>query len=151
MDKYLLTSLIVFTLYIAYIMARYGVRKSISESFYRLKYKKIFPLIIWGFTIPIMLHTGTPIMFIACSLICFIGAAPAFKSDIIEHRVHMFGAFGGILTAFASLVFEFDMIWIFIIFVFATTFLFTMRFAIKYIWWIEVVAFYLIIIGLLIR
>ena len=57
----------VFLGYILYIIARYGVQSSVSQSFYVLpkNLKILFTLFCWGFVFPAIILSSNPLMFFA--------------------------------------------------------------------------------------
>ena len=72
----------VFTIYWLYIYYRYGIQKSISDSYYKLKNNNyLFTLVLWGFSVPIMIIGETGLMFFAGAFICFTGAQQTLKRE----------------------------------------------------------------------
>ena len=103
----LLISAAIFLTYVTYIAVKYSVQKSISESYYNLKFKNkkyIFASVIWGFAVPIMYAGNNALMFLAGGTICFVGGAAAFKKNRMEKWVHISGAIGGIILGMLSLL-----------------------------------------------
>ena len=147
----LLISVAIFLSYIGFIALKYGIQKSISESYYRLpsKQKVLFTLALWGFAIPVIILGGmleSWLLFLAGGLITLVGAAPAFKSLLMEYKAHMFGAYGGILLGLTALVVNFNLWWLVLIAVILAVII---KFTIKnYIWWIEVLAFFTVLLGI---
>lgn len=143
-------SFIVFTGLITTISLTYGIQKSISDSYYRFNKigKALFTLVIWAFSIPLIFVADKPLFMVAVSFLCLVGTAVNFKQSKMQLDAHMIGAFGGILLAYVSLLFELNMWPIVILFIMITGLLFYLKALIKYIWWIEIAAFYLILIGL---
>jgi len=100
-----LISVFVFWGYALWYIFNYNIPESWSDTFYTLnKIRKskgyIFTLILWGlvFTLlPITLEKH-PIMFPVLTSIAFVGAAPAFKSSILEKKVHIIGAIISVLS-----------------------------------------------------
>ena len=101
-------SLSVFALYIGYILIRFGVPTSVSETYYLLP-KKTGHLIFWAWTIavglPVMIFGAeiSPVSFISESSIffcgaflIFVGTAAQFKQDFVRNY-HF--AFAGICAA----------------------------------------------------
>jgi hypothetical protein len=148
-----ITMVSVFVTYVSFIIYKYGILKSISQSYYELpeKYKPIFTLAMWGFAFPAMI-IGTPLtglMFFAAAGIMFVGAAAPFLEKITK-PVHMIGAGSGVLFSQLAISLVFGMWYITLGFVIASSLLLLFRKQINYkhIWWIEVLAFTLICISL---
>ena len=100
------TSLIVFLSYFFTIIFKFGVQKSYSDSYFKLKKENqwIFTVTIWGFAIPLLVIGGQHhfLFFLATLLIMAVGSAPAFKRGGLELKVHMFSAIGGIIAALVA-------------------------------------------------
>lgn len=147
----LAVSTAIFLMYTAFIGLRYGVRPSISDSYYSLPngLKFLFTAFIWLFAIAFIISAATPVMFCAGSFLCFVGASQDFK-DKFEGRTHFAAAYAGIGTGMLSLVTEFHN-WIapacFGLIV-AVIVLSKMK---NRTWWIECAAFGTIIISIFIR
>jgi hypothetical protein len=92
-------SFILIALYIIYIIINYGIPKSISASYYSLKHKAVFSLVL---LVSIILSFNqfmdvTPdnfkfLPFIFCSGILFVAAAPNFNSSDLTLKVHYVAA-----------------------------------------------------------
>jgi len=141
-------SAIAFISYVLYVYINYGVLKSISDSYYIIKHKSLFTFFIWGLTIPMLFFSsGHGLLFFGAAFICVVGIASGFK-ETMEGRVHVFFTNAGILLSYLSLWFDYHMWYLVVLFL-----LFTIpSFIIKYknhTWWIEVVAFTLVLIGLI--
>ena len=100
--------------YLLYIYWRYGMTKSISET-YRLtqKWEKVwFTISMFLVAIPIMivgLDVSDPeqvliLWLLAGGLICLVGVAPVFWKGGMEHTMHMLGAIGGICCGMLALL-----------------------------------------------
>lgn len=122
MIKYI--SILPITLYLIYIVKKYGVQKSISDSYYRLskgeKYLFFFALV--GTSLSFILGwiikhpTGklsNILIFLAGSFICFVGAASEFKGRKLTETVHYIGATGGYILGYAFIVsvYKWDSLW----------------------------------------
>ena len=150
-----LLPLIVFVSYIGFIWMKYGVQKSISDSFYRLKKTKLrflFTFFCWGFAFPVMVISGKPMMIAAAMLICAVGVAYNFKAARLNKIVHMGAAYGGVTLAMVSAWIEYKQPWaIMLLAVIAITLtLLRKQVNYKHIWWIEIAAFlitYIVVIG----
>ncbi len=144
----LIYAVAVFIGFLAYIVARYGVLKSISDLYYETGEKLYFMFFIWSLAFPLIIVQFTPLKFFAGIFLAFCGATPAFRRELDE-RVHVIGAVGGIVLGFASLVIDFQQYLITILMIAFTLYagLTDMK---NRTWWVETAAFVLIIVGLLI-
>jgi hypothetical protein len=141
--------LTVFAGYVSFIIGKYGILPSISESYYRLPKNLtfLFTLFCWGFALPAAIVgldlTDNFLMFFAGGGIMFVGAAAAFKEQFTK-RVHFIGAAIGITAAQLSTAFDFHMYYINVIFVVLALTILLGKYLGKiknYVWWIEMVAF----------
>jgi hypothetical protein len=149
----LLLSMLVFGGYCFYVYKKFGVLTSISESYYQLpeNLKWLFTLVTWGYSIPLMIVGSTGLAFFAGAFVCFVGAAPGFKTSLpdLENKVHVIGATGGICLAMAFIWFNLHLYPVPIIMI-----LFTLYATSKWnkipnhTWWIEVLAFVLMVFSL---
>ena len=146
----------VFVSYVAFIWIRYGVQKSISDSFYRLIEdpkmpnalgQSLFTLFCWGFAFPAIIIgvdlTDNVLMFLAGSGICFVGAAAAFKGDKMTHNVHMIGAYSGVVFSQLAIAFLFKMYYVNIAFILIAVLaqVFRKKLNNNHVWWQEIAAF----------
>lgn len=145
---YSLISISVFTAYLIFILVKFGVLKSISDSYYHLKHKIWFTLALWGFAFPAIIAGDTALMFLAGSGIIFVGVAFDFKESMTK-IVHYIAAGLGITFGMLSLLFDFDLPWVEIGFIAGSCLLYL--FVKNRIFWIEVLAFYTIIISLILK
>lgn len=92
-------SFLIILLYIIYIIINYGVPKSISATYYLIKPKWIFSLVLI-FSMVLSFNQFMDITpdslkflpFIFCSGIIFVAAAPNFKTSTITDKVHDYAA-----------------------------------------------------------
>ena len=100
----------VFLTYVGYIWLRYGVQKSISESYYVLPKKRnwLFIAFTWLFAFPAMILGNSLLMFFAGGGIVFVGAAAAMHT-FPTRTVHMVGAVGGMILACIAMIFQYNM------------------------------------------
>ena len=144
----LITSSLIFISYISFIVSKYGVIPSISESYYRLPYslKILFTLFIWGLAVPIMIVASTPLMLLACGFICVVGVTQTFKLKLVG-AIHSLAAIIGIGIGVLSLFFEFrtPLTAIAIIIGIALLNIFKVN---NKTWWSEIIAFTLILLSL---
>jgi hypothetical protein len=138
--------------YIIVIYKKYGKMKTISDSYYKLKEKNkwLFTIIWWAFSIPLIIVGETPLIFLAGTGICFVGAAPAFKEEL-EEKVHIVGAITGIISGVASLWFDFGLWYLSIGLFLLSLILFLNKKLYNPTWWIEFFSFCTIITGLFIK
>jgi hypothetical protein len=168
-NNYILGGIIVqaaaFLLYVGYIFKNYGVLASLSESYYMLTKNKgaLFTLFCWGIGFPLIVHENIFFLLSAIGLI-FIGVAPNYK-PIIDYTqkyvmcdssrktiiwwIHHVGAAIGITFAFIGLSVIYGQTLLFILFLILTLVFYVSKLK-NLIWWIEILAFSLIIIGLII-
>lgn len=137
--------LTIFVSYVGYVWNKFGVLPSISESYYRLpdNLKKMFTFFCWGFSFPAIilgtLLTDNLLMFVAGSGIAFVGAAAAFKERMSD-KVHTIGAVIGVVLSQLSILLDFRMYIVNLIFVALSLILIIGRVKNK-VWWIELIAF----------
>jgi hypothetical protein len=140
----------IFFTYIAFIWVRYGVQPSVSESYYCLpeKYKFVFTLVMWGFTLPLMIAANSLLMFIAGSGIFFVGAAAAFKQPMTR-TVHYVAAAVGIAFGVVWII-SVGLWWLPLMYVLCSaSFWFVLDE--EKIWWIEILSFTLIILAFILK
>lgn len=88
---------IILLIYIIYIIAKYGVPRSISQIYYLTKHKWIFRLVLILFvasTMPIML-ANYPYQFLSFLMgagVLFVATAPNFEDDSLVDSVHTYSA-----------------------------------------------------------
>jgi len=154
----ILIQILIFILYVGYIIKNWGILKSISDSYYYLPQNKqfYFTLFCWG--------VGLPLLILPHSLFFLAGAGFGFTSVASDYKVynlqkitrnvtwwvHHIGASVGILFSFIG-------IWAlygnpFSLLAFMVLFMIVIKLKIKNkLWWIEMLAFINILIGLLIK
>jgi len=137
------SSLLIFITYLSIVVYKYGIQKSISDSYYRLpkKWSIVFLFFIWGFALPlgILLKSDYTILLTAIALICIVGITPNFKDYKAVKWMHMLGAFSGIIIAILSIIFEFKLYCI--AGGLAILILLIYKFVKNPIWWIEIASF----------
>lgn len=152
--KLLIFVVLSFVGYISFIVNKYGVLPSISESYYKMKGDKLFggglfTLFIWSLSLPLIIIGDTPLMFFAGAFLSFVGAASAFKDLKMTKRVHTIGAVGGIGFGFLSMILDFQLNEITFFMLLGSLILYLLKIK-NLIWWVEILAFVLIILGLFI-
>ena len=146
MKKYLpTTSLAIFTLYIIGVMWFYGVLPSISDSYYHLPqgYKLIFSFALIGFALPLIIYTNKLLIFIAGGAIMFVAVTPDFHSEGV---LHFICAIVGIVSGVFYLFFNKQYLISIIAFIIG---IILYIFASNHIFWIEIVSFYTILLGII--
>lgn len=141
----------IFVSYVLFIAIKYGIQKSISESYYVLprKMKPLFTLALWGFALPAIILGNCPLMFFAGAGICFVGAAAQMHEEFVR-KVHLTAAILGITCGELALIINYDMWWLTAAFVVASIpiIIFDKK---TRIWWVEILAFLSISVGLAIN
>lgn len=98
-----ITHAIIFISYVLFIVIRYKVPASISDSYYLLKGSTniIFTFWCWVLGFSLFFH-GVPLLFLCGASLCFVGAAAAFREGLTK-TVHYTSAticiVSGILNA----------------------------------------------------
>ncbi len=137
--------ILVFFGYVSFIWDNYGTLPSISDSYYFLpdNQKILFTAFCAAFAFPAMVLGGTPLMFLAGTGIIFVGAAAQFKKPHLPKIVHYTGAVLGVLFSQLSIYFDYNMLYINIIFFTSAGIIFFLRKTIfkNFLWWIEMLAF----------
>ena len=151
MDYLLILFIILVTIFVTYIstiILKYGVLPSVSDSYYHLpkKYNFLFTLFCWSFAIPTLIIgvelTDNFLMFLAGAGICFVGAAAQFKEELTK-QVHTYSAWVGVISSQLSIIFDFKMYYVSILFLLPSLLLMILK-PKNYTFWIEIIAFSLI-------
>jgi hypothetical protein len=139
--------IVVFIAYIKSIVWRYGVLPSISDSWYALpsKWNFLFTLFLWSLGVSMCLY-GTPWYIYGGVCLCFCGAAARFK-DRITKTVHFVGAVGGIILPLSALLLQ-GVVFPLCVVLMSTVIIKDFRIP-NGTWWIEIIAFFSIILGLI--
>jgi len=100
----------VFLAYVIGIWAKYGVQKSISESYYCLPKNKnwLFVAFTWLFAFPAMILGNSLLMLFAGGGIVFVGAAAAMHT-FPTRAWHLTAAIGGMILGCIAMVVQFHM------------------------------------------
>jgi hypothetical protein len=145
--KVILLQWLLFTFYTTYVWIKYGVQKSISESWYTMGKSEN-----WMFTVVFCWGIGVSMFFydsiwfvVGGSFLTFVGAATSFKDRWDTTRyVHNIGASGCITLALAGLAVE-GIWWPAVAMVAGSYLLLKVD---NRTWWIETLAVYVILGGL---
>lgn len=140
-------SFIIFTAWLIFTRLAFGKLDSISESFYKLseKHRFIFTLVLWGFSLPLMVNVNSVWLFLSISGIAFVGAAAAYKEELTS-TVHFIGAIGGIIMGLIYLITQ-GLFWLALPYILVSVSLYFLSKRPTY--WIEIVSYYTILIGLI--
>jgi hypothetical protein len=165
---YLILTIAIFTLFVLYVYIKFGVLKSISESYYKLRSIGEEWWFIWFIlctSLGMSLIGQHPLVYVASGLLALVALSPMFKNegskpdsiDKLELQIHVFGATSSIIVGFIYLTFFLHewYIWIpivlFIIYALPKKTKFKWLNGISpYTWWIEIFAFGNIMSGFLI-
>jgi hypothetical protein len=143
---------ITFIGYIVYIVIKYGIQTSVSESYYKLPRNRqwLFTVFTWTYSLLALIIglelKDTPLVFLSASGIFMVGTAPAFHSKDGKHTlegiVHTVGASVGILFMFIYIGIDLGYWYIALIFTLLTAISYFIK-VIKnnYLWWIEIYAY----------
>ncbi len=151
-----IVQILIFISYITFILIKFGVISSISESWYKLKdlvgvWYSLFTWFCWGLGFTMFFQTDgtTPLFFIAGSGLCFVGVATMFKeSDFWTPKIHTGGAVIGIIGSLVGMIVERGS-WLPLIIFVGTSLILTLTVKKNRTWWIEILAFICIGLGLL--
>jgi hypothetical protein len=131
----------VFVAYVSFIWSKYGIQKSISESYYVLPKKEnfLFVLFTWLFAFPAMILGNSLLMLFAGGGIVFVGAAAAMHK-MPTRAVHLTGAIGGMILACLAMIFQYHM-WYMVAAVAGAILLSALLDKKHLMWWAEVAIF----------
>lgn len=138
----MILSMIILFGYLAFVVAKFGIPKSISDSFYLLGKKGWMfqvTLFLVGFSVmPALIDKSSEdtkfLAFLACAGLAFVGAAPLFKMEL-EGKVHYVSA--AICCGGLVLWQVFNASWITPLMCFLSV-LYPMIKDKKYMWWLEI-------------
>lgn len=138
----MLCSLLIMCSYLSFVIGRFGIPRSISDTYYLLgKYGWLFQLALatTAFTaLPMLIERSSAntqfLAFLACAGLLFVSAAPLFKLDL-EGKVHYASA---IVCCVGLVLWQvFNTSWIVPLVAFALV-LIPMLKDKKYTWWLEI-------------
>lgn len=131
----------VFLAYVIFIWSKYGIQKSISESYYVLPKKEnfLFVLFTWLFAFPAMYLGNSWWMFFAAGGIVWVGANAAMH-QMPTRAIHLTAAISGMILGCLAIIFQYHM-W-YIVAAIPVLTLITYFLDKKHImWWIEIMIF----------
>lgn len=146
---FLIFSWLTFQIYNAYIVHAYGMQKSFSDAYYADNKSPLFYIVLALTGIPLMFVAQTFLMTVATTFMVVVGAAPGFKEPM-EKEIHVVAAVGCISIGLLSLYLDFGQVVLPLI---AVTFivLTTMFKMPNKTYWNEVVAYFIIVAGILVH
>ena len=97
--------------YLVYVRLRFKMTHSISATYYEIKNKWLFTIVLWGFSIPLIIIAAKPLMFLAGAAICFTGAAPGVDEKM-ERRWHIGSSVAGIAIGTIALWVYYGLWWV---------------------------------------
>lgn len=104
-----LISFLTITTYLIVIYFLFGILPSISDSYYKLKNKAIFSLVLMFTAFPLIILSSTGLMFFAGSALIFVASAPAFMSNKLVRDVHVYSAYSVVLLSILSIIIDYQM------------------------------------------
>jgi len=152
-----IVQILIFVSYITFIVLKFGVLPSISESWYRLRdlggvWYSLFTWFCWGLGFLMFFQTNNiaPYLFFLSGVgLTAVGTATMFKlSDDIQPYIHFVGALIGILGALIGIGVERSN-WIPLLMFILISLVLTFTVEKNRTWWIEMSAFTCIGMGLL--
>lgn len=158
---YLAWMILSFVLYIGWIVIKFGVQPSISDSFYALQEKygtrSLKPWLFWLFLInvawplfPLLKFNG--FAFFAMAGLILVGAAARFKQGKNVEIPHVIGATGGIILAFIAIGAVFGgWAWIWLVIMLAILAILSWVKIPNDTWWTQVSAFMLMVAALFVH
>ncbi len=147
-------SLISWTSFVTYISIKYGVQKSVSDSFYAKKHDFIFPIAIIFTAMPMMgvgAITNSIWLQLSALFMATVAATPKFKNKQ-EGIIHVIGALGAIIFGMLHILsVDFRLItqYVAILIIIISYILFRVFKLNNLTWWIENVAYYVIMYKLI--
>lgn len=145
--------LFIFFSFITYIISKFGVLNSISESWYKLEENKkgtgiLFTAFLWsiGFLMFFQTNGSTGLFFASGVGLMFVGAATQYKQKMTS-SIHFAGAFTGLLFPLIAVWYERG-VWYPLaigVFFYLLSIIFDIK---KETWWLEIIMVLLILIGL---
>jgi len=131
----------VFLAYVIFIWSKFGIQKSISESYYVLpkKWNWLFVAFCWLFAFPAMILGSSYLMLFAGGGIVFVGAAAAMHT-FPTRAVHLAGAISGMILGCLAMIFQYHM-WYMAAGVLALALLALLLDKKHAMWWMEIAIF----------
>ena len=142
---------LIFITYIAFLYSQFGKPlPSISQSWYDLPrpMNNLFTLFCWSIGIAMIFQGGNAWFFMSGAGLCFVGAATTFLSKAANANiVHYLGAAVGIGCALFGLGFQYGIYFPLLVFILGTALIMIVPKINNKIWWVEILAFVVIVLG----
>lgn len=150
MFGYWLTSNLVFIGYIVLCIALLGVTRSISITYSELPkdIKRLYSFAMFGTAIPLAMAGGTPIMYVAGSMIVLTGLAADVRRNKWTQRIHVYSANIGMGLGLLSLWIDFGLWYYSAISIIILGFIYLGPVRNKT-YWAEIVIYFIVSIGVL--
>lgn len=146
-----LVSFLIITFYLIWIVWRYGVQASISQTYYKIKHKPLFSFVLMFTAFPLIILSSTALMFLGGSALFFVATAPAFMDDRHTKDVHLYSAYAAVLFTTLSIIIDYNMWYMTLpLVILALAIVFKVVKISNRIWWMEIIAFIQVYLTLLI-
>lgn len=140
----------VFVSYVLYISFKYGIQKSISDSYYVLPKKEnfLFVLFTWLFAFPAMFLGNSLLMFFAGGGIVWVGVNAAMRKNPTR-IIHLVAAIGGMILGVIAIIFQYHM-WYIAAAIFGSLPIAYFLDKENFMWWAEIIIFtaFSVVLGL---
>lgn len=141
-----------FTAYAIYVAIFHGIQPSVSHSYYVIKEKWLFTLVMWVMGICQCLHADlSQWFFLSGAGLGFIGAANAFKDLRMTYRVHLVGTITAISGGVIAFFFLYEEVAAIAFLHIGIPYLINLLSGKRWVWWIEcwyVIIFSILLVGL---
>lgn len=130
----------IFTLYLIMIWILYGIPKSISDTYYLTGQKPVFTFIMWITGILVFIDAPNIWINFAAIFVAAVGTAAGFKEKLTK-PIHYISAVLAIVFGLIGLN-----CWVLLLGFFIVSYIIVIV-SDKWMWWVEILAFYTIMIG----
>lgn len=145
-------ALALLTAYLVFTVIRFGWLPSISESYYHVQHRVAFWVAMTGVAfLTLSAREWTYLYFPLASFgLMLVGVAPNFKTKGLANWAHYLGAGLALICGFLGIGFEFGLWWLVVIglWLIAGCYILLER---NILYWVEIVAFYIILITIYVQ
>jgi len=147
----ILIQFLIFLSYVTFIYLRYGILTSISTSWYLLPKKQKILFVLFCFSIGmLMIFHGGIFFFLSGTGLLFTGAAAEYESKgAYTNIVHFVGAVISVIFAILGLWLDYN-IYFPLLVIPISLFIYLMKIK-NYLWWMEIISFLFIMMGLFLK